>query len=239
MALRSSGSLSMGSIAGTIASGVGRGLAGRAVGRIFGSDSERPLSGFNPAGINFNTPERRNLISGLQGSLREQAGELRGLIPLVQSGSGKLSQAASQAIGARRERSIGNLRENLARRRVSGSSFASDALARAEGEFAKQEGEVLAQTAMQELQLQTQLINQAFAADQNAFNVALQDLNVGAGLGAQLSAINTQVMGGNARLLAQLRAIANEGIGGGFEDVIDEVGRGFGSIFGSRSSGSN
>ena len=47
----------------------------------------------------------------------------------------------SRAVQRSREAAIGNLRENLARRRLAGSSFAEDALARVQAEFAAASGE--------------------------------------------------------------------------------------------------
>ena len=93
----------------------------------------------------------------------------------------------SRAVENRRTAAIGNLRENLARRRLLGSSFGEDALARAEREFAQEAGEA----ALQEIQ----------------DNVALAQAEaqlLGVGLQQELSELGVVIGGGqNFAALAQ------------------------------------
>ena len=70
------------------------------------------------------TAERRGLIGGLRDVFRGGAESLRGLLPSIKPGFGRLSESRrelfSQArtrLGERRERIVGDLSENLAQRR--------------------------------------------------------------------------------------------------------------------------
>lgn len=192
--------------------------------RQSGQQARNVLSNFQPVNLDagglqttFNnnrlgvtaSPERQQAVSGLAGAFRDQAGALGDLRGQVEPGMGRLTSARLQEIENARQRSIGNLRENLQRRRVLGSSFGADALTRAETEFAQQSEQAAAEGAMQELQLSNELLNQEFEAAQNAFRTQLESMNAEADLGAQLSTRLTDIM---AQLTqAEAESIANTG----------------------------
>jgi hypothetical protein len=140
------------------------------------------------------TAERLALISNIQNQLNAQAGEVGGLRGMVAPGMSALRAARIAELEGARERAIGTLRENMARRSVLGSSFGQDALARAEAEFGGAKGKVAAESLMQELELTNNLINQQFGLQRQAFQTGLDDLNLQAGIAAQLSAKGTETM---------------------------------------------
>lgn len=101
-----------------------------------------------------------DLLRSRFGQLSQQAGavdlgafgELRGAVGEARRGieAGALEEAQRTAFRTARAESVGNLRESLARRGVLGSSFAQDAVARQELEFAQGEGLAVAQARIQE-----------------------------------------------------------------------------------------
>lgn len=87
----------------------------------------------------------------MQGVFGQQLNELAAQRELVKPGYGALTKARRDEIQGARDVAIGNLRENLARRRVLGSSFAQDAQIRGESEFAKMQAESAARSFLEEL----------------------------------------------------------------------------------------
>jgi len=150
--------------------------------------------------------ERRGLVSDISSEFREQAGLVEGLRGRVAPGFSDLRASRLQEIENARRSSISNLRENLARRRVLGSSFAADAETRAEIEFAQQRERVQAESFLQELDLTNQLITQEFDLTRQAFTTRLDELNVQADVGAKLVSEASTVLTAGAQLRAQLAA---------------------------------
>lgn len=196
------------------------------------------------------SPERQALVSALSGSFANQGqtitdvfrpqfggifdtqlGELANIRSQIQPGIGALTEARQARIEDARQRSLGNLRDNLARRRVLGSSFAQDAQQRAEAEFGRQAADADAQSFLEELALTRDVINQQF---QTGLQSARTDLDLfiqsetaaRAGTEAELqeqdklTAIATQlssgiqtILGNQASLNANLAAQAAQGSG--------------------------
>lgn len=171
-----------GAIAGRAVGGL---LGGKSGSRAAGAAQVAPTM-FNVGGLYTDIPqgrltittrpERRELLDNIKGTFLSGASGLRdnfaprfqdafqnglanvgGLIDQVRPGFGRLTDARVQANNNARERTISNLSDNLARRRVSGSSFAQDSITRAENEFAQQESEIRAESFLQELQLTSEL----------------------------------------------------------------------------------
>src|SRR5690606_4802425 len=105
------------------------------------------------------------------------------------------------------------LRENLARRRVLGSSFGQDAISRAESEFAGQRERVAAESFLAELEATNNLINQEFAARRQSFQTGLDELNLQAEIATKIATQASDQLGANARLEAALLAKEAEGRG--------------------------
>lgn len=245
-----SGSISntVNDLAGTIGGFTGGALGNFAGGITSGvvgdpSQATQPLEDFTPTGFQSSglsgtvqdgtfqltrSDALSGALGGLQSALQGRAGEfaaLRGglnrdIAPLI----GNLRTAGVDAIRGRSRRAIGDLRENLARRRIAGSSFAADAVSRAEAEFAKQEAEFGAQAGVKEFELNQQLaqmdadlLDKETQANIEGFQSQLNQMNLESGLAAQLSSQMSQLSAENARaigdILAQFAA-ARAGIAG-------------------------
>jgi hypothetical protein len=222
--------------------------------------------GFN--GNTFNvraSPERQALVDRLSALFGEQAGVIGSeiiprfgdafsnqintindeLLPRVAPGFGELTRArgdvfesALQRLEDRRRSAAGDLRENLSRRRLSGSSFASDAQSRQDAEFQRTEDELSAAMAeanamsfLQEFEATVGLINQRFQTEVMAVDTLAQNINTMFNLqrqqsGVQLEELDKQMqvasglfqqltseLGASARLQQQLAAQSAGGFG--------------------------
>lgn len=209
------------------------------LGKLFGGSSSSSGSSFKPVNINAgglkskggtvtSSPERMGIVSSIASLFPEQAKILGGLRESVKPGMSALRDARLAEVETARTRAIGNLRENLNRRRVLGSSFGQDAIVRGEAEFAKEAERVQAESFLQELELTGQLTQQEFEARRGEFQTYLDDLNLQAEIGTQLASGATAQLGANARLKAQLDAQAAAGMGAffgkAFKPAADQIG---------------
>lgn len=186
----------------------------------------------NTYGIN-RTAARDEAVGNLVGGFNQQAQALSGLRGSVAPGFGRLSQgiqASTQArIAALRgegRRTVGNIRENLARRRLAGSSFQASETAAAEAEFAMREDQVRAdaqvaeaQGFLQEIDMTRNLINEEFGASISGLSTVLQDLNFDTAVVTQLAGLSSQLMNDNLRAQAEARS-AQEAAGEDFLGTI-------------------
>lgn len=239
-------------IAPVVGAGVSFGLS-----KLFGSkkkgSAQAPLTNFTPTGINAGglsstmeggnlairpSAERLAVVGDIARGFGEQAGIFNRLRSSVAPGMSDLRASRLGEIESARQQAVGNLRENLARRRVLGSSFGADALTRAEAEFAGQKERVAAESFLQELELTNQMIDREFAAQRSQFQTGLDELNLEASLAAGLAGKATDVMGKNAQTLAYLNAQEAAGAGKFFGDRVAQpignaFGAGAGKLFGS------
>lgn len=125
------------------------------------------------------SPDRERWLAttGLASNYRSQAASTRSMIPQVQgiydtavsatndslskvpAGYGQLTKATVGAVTNARDKSVSDLRSNIARRRVLGSSFGNDDISRTQAEYAQKEAEVRADSFLKELDQTTQLID--------------------------------------------------------------------------------
>lgn len=199
---------------------------GKIVNKVFGSGKAKfKPTAFDAGGLQgragkiSSTDERLGLVQSISEQFTEQAGLTRGLRESVTPGFSALRDARLGRVEANRSRSISNLSENLSRRRVLGSSFAQDALSRADAEFAQQQDEIESETFLQELSLSNNLINQEFEQSRAAFETSLNNLNFEAGIAS--GAVNTvnQQLGALSQLEQKQSFSAAAGLGsflGGF-----------------------
>lgn len=161
--------------------------------------------------------ELTNQLGGLQSALSKRALEFanlrKGLNRDTSGIIGALRETGVNAIQNRRRRAIGDLRENLARRRVAGSSFAADALSRAEAQFAQEEAQFGAEVGVKEFELNQQtlakemeLLSAETEANVQSFQAGLSQLNLESGLAAQLATGMSGIAAENARAIAQIYA---------------------------------
>lgn len=107
-------------------------------------------------------------------------------------GFSQLRNARVNAVRNRATSAISNLSDNLARRRVLGSSFGQDALARTEREFAQAEAEENAKAFIGELQANQAVIQQEQSLIDAALNRELGELGIATGFSQSLAAISQQ-----------------------------------------------
>lgn len=218
--------------------------------KLFGGGDEKasaPIQNFRPTGISAGglnsslsgdnlsiapTAERLGLVNNLATGFTNEASAIAGLRGRVAPGFSDLRTTRLQEIEDARKSAIGNLRENMARRRVQGSSFGQDALTRAELEFGRAKEATAAETFLQEMEATNQLIQQEFAARRGAFETGLNDLNLQADVATKLAAGASQQLGANARLEAEMNMKEQQGKGKFFGDqVISPLSKGIGEAF--------
>lgn len=222
----------MGALLAPLAGGLASGAAAAFGSKLFGGSSKisyTPPSinagGLSGSGGNITaSPQRTDLVNNIAGTYGQQADAIGNLLPQVAPGFGNLTNAAVTSIQNARSAAIGNLRDNLQRRSVLGSSFGQDALARAETEFGQQENAARSQAFLQELDMTNQLTQQQFNAARGQFQTGLDELNLEANAGVQLASQATAQLGANARLQAQLDAYAQQGAGKFFGQAFQPFG---------------
>lgn len=209
---------------------------------------------------------RQKSIADIVGAYRDQAAGIRAGIPEAQGffgdaisgltrniaevrpGFGRLTDARVQAVRGAGERERSDLRSNLAKRRVLGSSFAGDALTRQGLETGQQEAAVRAQSFLEELDLETQLIgerlatqvsgldytldlaNKAFSADRAASQTDLDELNTQLAVVTGVLGVMGNIAQRNAELEAQYAAQGAAARGGMIGNIAGPIGQGFGNM---------
>lgn len=237
--------MALGTLAGAAIGGLASGAASSLLGGLFGSNKNptAPLQNFQPTNINAGglastmkngqltiTPsaERLGFVGNIANSFGQLGGELGALRQRVAPGISELRASRLAEIEDARNRAIGDLRENLARRRVLGSSFGQDTISRAESEFAGQRERVAAESTLAELEMTNNLINQQFNAQRSQFQTGLDELNLEASVASSLAGKATDTMAANARMLAQLNALEAQGAGKFFGQVTQPFTSAFG-----------
>lgn len=240
----------MASIAGQIASGgVQFGLSrlfGGGGGGSFGipgvtthTPAFRLHSGFTSGGelstalTRLQTPEFLRRVQR-QGRVFEDLDTIR---ESIRPGFGQLSDAVVQSVGAARDRAIGNLRQQLADRRVSGASFALDAEARTRKEFAIAENRARAEAIIGEIALTSQVLDQESGLLQQEIQNELAELGIASGqTNAFLNAVS-QANNIDKQLAAQEARGAGQFFGPIVEDIGQAVNKGVSGFFSGGSSG--
>lgn len=229
----------MGGIVSGVTDAVGLTGSGSITDTLFGNNIPNELknprlTSFSSPGLDatFSSPEQLNLtrspevnqsLSGISSAFQNQSSQLGALKPLVEPGFGRLTEAGIRAIRDARRSSIGDLKTNLSRRRVLGSSFGADDVSRTNAEFAKRENEFTSQAFVQELELSKQLINEQATAQANSFLQILQQSNLESQLATQLASGVTAVLSNNASLIGQMS-------NSGRDTVLNTVGTGIGAF---------
>lgn len=178
-------------------------------------------------GLGISVDKKGNVVSGRTGyaqSLIDQlrtaggdaVGGINALLGQVNPGFGKLTDARVGAITSARERTTSDLRDSLARRRIAGSSFANDSIARTEAEFGQAEATARAESFLEELDTTAKLLDQRFKVQEDVVTKELAQTNFETELGAkvmsdvrqsmrQTQALMSEIMLARARALAEAR----------------------------------
>jgi len=213
---------------------------------------EKILTGFQPGGFEgggltgtfadgkFSLTRGAELTGALgevSGAFRRTSEDFRSLAGQVTPGFGRLTKSRLAQVESARRRSIGNLRENLSRRRVLGSSFGEDAITRGEIEFTREANRVEAESFIQELQLNAELLGKANEAEVQRATTMLGQLNFESGLAAEISGQINTIMATNTQLHAQLTAdlaAARAGVDANNQEFLQSLTQqGLGAFFGS------
>lgn len=193
---------------------------GKLINNIFGSgEVEFEPAKFDSGGFVgqggeiHSTAERLGLVGKVASGFRDQAAKTAELLPRVAPGFSDFRTARLAEIENARRSSIGNLRENMQRRRVLGSSFGQDSLARAESEFGEAKGRASAESFLQELDLTNKLQQQLFNERRAEFETHLNNMNMEATIAGPLAAEATKQLGANARLNSEMAFQSSKGLG--------------------------
>jgi len=201
------------------------------IGKLFGkSGAERRLRDFQPS--NFRSPglsgrfnKSTNTFSVSRGrgvdsalsSLRQGLegrsaafGELR---DQVTPGFGRLTRSRVEAIRNARSRAVGNLREELGKRRVLGSSFAQREIAGVEAQFGQIEEQTRAESFLTELGVNADLIQQEFSGAIEAAQAFINQFNIESSLAAGMATNATNAINSNLQAQAQVAQARRDGIG--------------------------
>lgn len=229
---------------GSVATGVGS-LLGRRDRRDTDVTQFRPLPftdpfrtpsfAVGPSGIsrlNQLLPQRQAELGvftrSLRGGLQDIRGGLTDLRGEVRPGFGRLSRIASTTIRQAGAQAVGNLRSQLQRRNVLGASFADDAIARVQSEFAQREEQALAQAAINEIAATLQ-IDQLDLATSNAL---LQQAQTEAALVTQQIQQELAELGIGAEFFSNVRIAQTESnVRQGLLDEFESSGPGGGRLF--------
>lgn len=154
--------------------------------------------------------EVQNLISSLSNGQHLDEKTYTNLISQLKPGFGAITNARRQQIENTFTKSYGDLKDSLAQRRIAGSSWADNALARNQIDKAQAMAEADAQSFADELNANVQLIQARTAARSSAITTALSQANFESGIGAQLIQSTQQA---NAQTQALLVDIAKTSAG--------------------------
>lgn len=143
-------------------------------------------------------------VGNLQSTFGQAAGAFGNLAQTVQPGFSQFRQAGLGQLATTQAANISNLSQNLAQRRVLGSSFGNASISQANADYAQNQANFVAQSYLQELSASQQLIQQQFAAQAQQFSTGLNQMNLEASLAAQLSTSASNSMNQVATAQAQL-----------------------------------
>lgn len=158
-------------------------------------------------------------------------GNLRGR---VSGAVGDVTRSRIDAIRRAGTRSVGNLREELSKRRVLGSSFAQREVGAREAEFAALESQEAAEGKLTELGLEAEFINQEFESAIQGVSQLLQQLNFESGLAANIGTAASGQLLASTTAAAEAAAARRAGIADFVGNILGEFLPGFG---GSSSGG--
>ena len=218
------------------------------IGAFKKSSAEKRLSGFTPTG--FRAPGLSanisgggitlnrgsgvdQALSGLTSAFSSRSAEFRGLRGRVAPGVGDLTQARVRGIRDTASRTVGNLREELSKRRVLGSSFAQREIASTEAMFGREEERARAEGALTEIALTQELIAQEFDGAIQAAKSVIDQFNFETTVATNLANQATTAMAATTTAAAQASAARQGGaaeligtLAGIFSDELKDVVKG-------------
>lgn len=227
-----------------LAGGLTRGLMGTGDGRLSGGDIRRLTGGIDAGGLRSSvdpsnrtisiedSPERSRLVSNISTSFGRQARALGAFRRQLRPGFGAITRARRRAIRQAGREAVGDITENLARRRVLGSSFGADTIARNARRFGEAEADADAESFLQELQASVNLLGAESEAARSEFGTRLEELNLQTQVALNILTGSQAAIGSASRLQAALQDQLTRDLaglaGGGFGVLASSAGQLFG-----------
>lgn len=143
-------------------------------------------------------------VTGLQGASGYSADELAKLRSGIMPGYNDMLKSRLAELNDTASRAVGNLSQNLASRRVLGSSFGADTITRANNEFLKQRDATIADNYLKSVAASTDLLERETAARRQQFQSGLDELNLEANLASNLTNSAMPQLAANARAQAEM-----------------------------------
>lgn len=140
-------------------------------------------------GIINRSGETQSVMDALLSGMGTDETAYSNLLGQIQPGFGRLSQATLQDIENQSRAAVGNLREQLARRRVLGASFANDQLAGLKATYDQMREKALAENFVQEMEMTKQVIAQRTEARNAAVSQAFNQIQFEGDQGQKYAAL--------------------------------------------------
>lgn len=165
---------------------------------------------YSGGGVNItNSPGLNSAIGNLQSTFGSEANAFNALGNTVKPGFSQLRTAGLNQLNTQQQATVSNLTQNLANRKVLGSSFANNNISNTEAEFAQQKANFAANSYLQEFQAYTQATQERYQAQAQQYYSFINQSNIESGLAAQLSQQNNQIMANIATADAGLQQQAS------------------------------
>lgn len=183
------------------------------------------------------SPYMQALLDRLNGATSNAQSGIQGLLARVQPGYSDFRNAAladvNNTFNTQRSQAIGDLRQNLARRGVLGSSFADSSINQANSAFAdaqaRAQADVTAQSMLQEIDKTATLISQDYGYAKNAIDTAMNQAQFETTTGVNLANQAGQTLQANAALQNSWNQASAAGAGAFWQPTIDAIGKGVSS----------
>lgn len=158
-------------------------------------------------------PERTALVGGLSNTYATLGNEYGNLRGTVAPGFNDLLNARLTDINNQAHQAVGDLRQNLSSRRILGSSFGNDTIARTQLAASQLRDKTIADNFLQSLDANQKLLTQQYTAYANQFNSGLTELNLEADVASKLAGQGADILNKTAQMNADLEAKSQAGAG--------------------------
>lgn len=202
-----------------IGKGVSKLLGGGSGGRAASAIENRTPTGFQSTGLsakfdgsNFNLQRSSGVNDqlGLAGKLGFGAArDFASLRAKVDPANGEFRRARLASIRNAKSKAIGGLKEELRRRRLSGSTFESREVLNAEKEFALLEDEIQASSMLQSIEQSSNLIAAEFESAFTSVKTVLDQFNFESGVAANLANSANGLQGAQAAATSNLAQVTS------------------------------
>jgi hypothetical protein len=184
------------------------------------------------------SPERQGLVNQLASVFGGQANQLGLIRGQLTAGRGALTEARLAQLDAGERAALGDLRTNLSRRRVLGSSFANDQQAAIQEQFGRARAEEAAQGLLETYGLDADLLTKQTAAAASQFQTKINELNLQTSVASSILSGSQASVGALADTSAQVAALYNQEILGAGTYSLASLGNALGSLLGGKTSNS-